>query len=243
MSGEDLVDAQPGFDSRTNEPIISFRFNQSGARKFGSFTKDNVGAPFAIVLDNKVLSAPVIREPILGGSGQISGSFTVESANNARRSAALRLAAGQADHRRGAHRRSLARRRLASRPASSPASSAVSPTAILTIVAYGTFGVFAVIGLLVHGFLIIALMTHHRHDADAARHRRLRADHRHGGRRQRAHLRAHPRGAAHRQVADRGHRRRASSAPSSPSSTASSRRLLPPSSCSGSAPVRSAASP
>ena len=79
--GEDLVDAQPGFDQRTNEPIISFRFNQSGARKFGSFTKDNVGSPFAIVLDNKVLSAPVIREPILGGSGQISGSFTVETAN------------------------------------------------------------------------------------------------------------------------------------------------------------------
>ena len=80
VSGEDLVDAQPGFNSRTNEPIISFRFNQSGARKFGTFTKDNVGSPFAIVLDDKVLSAPVVREPILGGSGQISGSFTVNSA-------------------------------------------------------------------------------------------------------------------------------------------------------------------
>ena len=112
VSGEDLVDAQPGFDSRTNEPIISFRFNQSGARKFGSFTKDNVGSPFAIVLDNKVLSAPVIREPILGGSGQISGNFTVESRQHARRAAALGRAADQADHRRGAHRRALARRRL-----------------------------------------------------------------------------------------------------------------------------------
>ena len=82
VSGEDLVDAQPGFDSRTNEPIISFRFNQAGARKFGNFTKDNVGVPFAIVLDSKVLSAPVIREPILGGSGQISGNFTVDAASN-----------------------------------------------------------------------------------------------------------------------------------------------------------------
>ena len=81
MQGDDLTDAQPGFDQRTNEPIISFRFNQSGARRFGNFTRDNVGRPFAIVLDDKVLSAPVIREPILGGSGQISGSFTVESAN------------------------------------------------------------------------------------------------------------------------------------------------------------------
>ena len=81
VQGADLADAQPGFDSRTNEPVINFRFNQAGARRFGNFTKDNVGRPFAIVLDDKVLSAPVIREPILGGSGQISGSFTVESTN------------------------------------------------------------------------------------------------------------------------------------------------------------------
>ena len=81
VQGADLADAQPGFDSRTNEPVINFRFNQVGARRFANFTKDNVGRPFAIVLDDKVLSAPVIREPILGGSGQISGSFTVESTN------------------------------------------------------------------------------------------------------------------------------------------------------------------
>ncbi len=78
VSGADLTDAQPGFDQRTNEPIVSFRFNSSGARKFAEATQANVGKPFAIVLDNKVISAPVIREPILGGSGQISGSFTVQ---------------------------------------------------------------------------------------------------------------------------------------------------------------------
>jgi preprotein translocase subunit SecD len=82
VSGADLVDAQPGFDQRTSEPIVSFRFNSSGARKFAEATQANVGKPFAIVLDNKVISAPVIREPILGGSGQISGSFTVQSAND-----------------------------------------------------------------------------------------------------------------------------------------------------------------
>jgi preprotein translocase subunit SecD len=82
VSGADLVDAQPGFDQRTSEPIVSFRFNSSGARKFAEATQVNVGKPFAIVLDNKVISAPVIREPILGGSGQISGSFTVQSAND-----------------------------------------------------------------------------------------------------------------------------------------------------------------
>ena len=82
VSGEDLVDAQPGFDQRTSEPIVSFRFNNNGAKRFAQATLENVGQPFAIVLDNEVISAPVIREPILGGSGQISGSFTVESAND-----------------------------------------------------------------------------------------------------------------------------------------------------------------
>ena len=82
VSGGDLTDAQPGFDQRTSEPIVSFRFNTNGARKFAQVTQENVGKPFAIVLDNEVISAPVIREPILGGSGQISGSFTVQSAND-----------------------------------------------------------------------------------------------------------------------------------------------------------------
>ena len=82
VSGADLTDAQPGFDQRTNEPIVSFRFNTAGARKFAEATTKNVGLPFAIVLDNEVVSAPVIREPITGGSGQISGSFTVQGAND-----------------------------------------------------------------------------------------------------------------------------------------------------------------
>ncbi|MGF6311708.1 preprotein translocase subunit SecD [Bradyrhizobium sp. i1.8.4] len=82
VSGGELSDAQPGFDQRTGEAIVSFRFNTSGARKFAQATAENVGQPFAIVLDNKVISAPVIREPITGGSGQISGSFTVQSAND-----------------------------------------------------------------------------------------------------------------------------------------------------------------
>jgi len=71
VSGEELTDAQPSFDQRTSEPIVTFKFNTSGARKFAQVTQENVGRPFAIVLDDKVISAPVIREPILGGSGQI----------------------------------------------------------------------------------------------------------------------------------------------------------------------------
>jgi len=82
VSGADLTDAQPGFDQRSGEPIVSFRFNTTGSRKFAQATEENVGQPFAIVLDNEVISAPVIREPIRQGQGQISGSFTVQQAND-----------------------------------------------------------------------------------------------------------------------------------------------------------------
>ena len=82
VTGQNLVDAQPGFDSRTGEPVVTFRFDAAGAKRFGKVTQENVGLPFAIVLDNKVISAPVIREPILGGTGQISGNFTVQRAND-----------------------------------------------------------------------------------------------------------------------------------------------------------------
>jgi preprotein translocase subunit SecD len=82
VSGGELSDAQPGFDQRTNEPVVNFKFNSTGARKFAQATAENVGQPFAIVLDNEVISAPVIREPIPGGQGQISGNFTVQSAND-----------------------------------------------------------------------------------------------------------------------------------------------------------------
>ncbi len=78
VGGDTLVDAQATFQN--NEAVVSFRFDSVGAKRFGEATRENVGKPFAIVLDNKVISAPVIREPILGGSGIISGSFTVQSA-------------------------------------------------------------------------------------------------------------------------------------------------------------------
>ena len=78
LDGARLADARAGFDQRTQEPIVSLRFDSAGARQFADITSKNVGRPFAIVLDGKVLSAPVIKEPISGGSGQIGGSFTVE---------------------------------------------------------------------------------------------------------------------------------------------------------------------
>jgi protein-export membrane protein SecD len=81
LSGENLTDAQPGFDNQSNNSIVSFKLDRVGSNKFAVATKENVGRPFAIILDNEVISAPVIREPILSGSGQISGNFTVEEAN------------------------------------------------------------------------------------------------------------------------------------------------------------------
>ncbi|MFN7011758.1 MAG: protein translocase subunit SecDF [Allorhizobium sp.] len=82
VSGENLVDAQASFNQQTNEPVVTFRFDSRGAQRFAQATQQNVGRPFAIVLDDQVISAPVIREPIIGGSGQISGSFSVEGAND-----------------------------------------------------------------------------------------------------------------------------------------------------------------
>ncbi len=80
VSGDSLVDAQPSFQQ--GEPVVSFRFDSVGGKRFGEATRNNVGRLFAIVLDNKVISAPVIREPITGGSGVISGHFTTQSAND-----------------------------------------------------------------------------------------------------------------------------------------------------------------
>ncbi len=158
VPGDDLVDAQPGFDQRTNEPIISFRFNQSGARKFGAFTKDNVGRPFAIVLDNHVLSAPVIREPILGGSGQISGSFTVETAGQLAvqlRSGALPTPLTIVEERTVGP--SLGADSIAAGLKAGLIGSVA--TVIMTTVAYGTFGIYAVIGLIINGLLIVGIMS------------------------------------------------------------------------------------
>lgn len=158
VQGDDLTDAQPGFDHRTNEPIISFRFNNSGARKFGNFTKENVGKPFAIVLDDKVLSAPVIREPILGGSGQISGSFTVESANTL----AVQLRSGALPTKLTiVEERTVGPSLGADSIEAGKLAGIIGgvATIVLTVLAYGTFGIFAVVGLLVHFLLTIAAMS------------------------------------------------------------------------------------
>jgi preprotein translocase subunit SecD len=158
VSGSDLTDAQPGFDQRTNEPIVSFRFNTSGARKFAQVTQENVGKPFAIILDNQVISAPVIREPILGGSGQISGSFTVESANDLAillRAGALPAPLTIIEERTvgpGLGQDSIAKGKL---------SSYVGAAMVIAfmLVTYGLFGLFANIALTINVAMIFGILS------------------------------------------------------------------------------------
>lgn len=158
VEGGDLVNANPGFDQRTQEPIITFRFNQIGARKFGRFTAENVNRPFAIVLDNKVLSAPNINEPILGGSGQISGGFTPETANNL----AIQLKSGALPAKLTIVEERTVGPSLGAdsiRSGQIAGIVGVIATIILTIFVYGTFGIFAVAGLIVNALMIVAIMS------------------------------------------------------------------------------------
>ena len=82
LSGDNLVDAKPTMNSQTNETVVSFSLDRVGAKKFGKATSTSVGKQLAIVLDGKIISAPSVREPIIGGSGQISGNFTFQSATD-----------------------------------------------------------------------------------------------------------------------------------------------------------------
>ena len=82
LSGDNLVDAKPTMDTQTNETVVSFSLDRVGAKKFGKATSNGVGKRLAIVLDGKIISAPSVREPIIGGSGQISGNFTFQSATD-----------------------------------------------------------------------------------------------------------------------------------------------------------------
>jgi protein-export membrane protein SecD len=158
VSGQNLVDAQPGFDSRTGEPVVTFRFDAAGAKRFGKVTQENVGLPFAIVLDNKVISAPVIREPILGGTGQISGNFTVQRANDLAvllRSGALPAKLTVIEERTvGA---SLGADSIAS--GKKAALMGLALVAIFMFAAYGLFGLFANIALIINIALIFAVLS------------------------------------------------------------------------------------
>jgi len=156
VSGDTLVDSQPSFQD--GMPVVSFKFDSIGARRFGEATRNNVGHLFAIVLDNKIISAPVIREPILGGSGVISGSFSTQEAQDL----ALLLRAGALP----APIKVIEERTVG--PGLGADSIKAGATASLVglvlgvvffIMAYGLFGVFANIGLFFNIALIFATLS------------------------------------------------------------------------------------
>ena len=158
VSGENLVDAQPGFDQRTSEPIVTFRFDATGAKRFARATQENVGLPFAIILDGKVVSAPVIREPILGGSGQISGNFTVPEASDL----AVTLRSGALP----AKLTVIEERTVGASLGADSIASGKNATllglllvVIFMFVAYGLFGLFANIALLINIAIIFGVLS------------------------------------------------------------------------------------
>ncbi len=169
VEGVDLVDAQPGFDARNGQPIVTFRFNNKGARAFAKVTKANVKRPFAIVLDNgvdketgkrliEVISAPIIQEPILGGSGQISGNFTVEETNDLAillRSGSLPASITIIEE------RTVGASLGADSIAAGKIAGIIGLGAVIgfILLAYGLFGVFSTIALLVNMTLLVAALS------------------------------------------------------------------------------------
>lgn len=158
VSGDMLVDAHTTYDQQTGEPVVAFRFNTAGARKFGEITAANVGKPFAIVLDNKVITAPVIRSPILGGSGIISGNFTTASANDL----ALLLRAGALP----APLKVIEERSVGpSLGADSIAAGTkaciigIALVVLFMVIFYGLFGFFANVAMLVNAFMTMAILA------------------------------------------------------------------------------------
>jgi preprotein translocase subunit SecD len=158
IRGDNLVGATQGFEQQTNQPIVNIQFDQQGAARFAQLTTENVGKPFAIILDGKVLSAPNINEPIQGGSAQISGGFSVDSANQlaiSLRSGALPVDLAVVEERTvgpdlGAD--SIRRGMLAMLIGS-------LAVIVLMIVTYGRFGVYATAALLLNVFIILGIMA------------------------------------------------------------------------------------
>ena len=158
VSGDQLVDSQPGFDQRNNEPVVNFRFDSAGAKRFGDVTSKNVGRPFAIVLDGKIITAPVIREPILGGTGQISGNFTVQDAHDL----ALLLRAGALPAPLTIlEERSVGPGLGADSIAAGKIASIVGMITVIVfmVIAYGSFGLMADVALVINMFLILAALS------------------------------------------------------------------------------------
>jgi preprotein translocase subunit SecD len=157
VSGDQLTSAKQSFDEN-GAPSIAFAFNSAGARRFGRVTQENVGKPFAIILDNKILSAPTIQTPILGGQGQITGQFTIESANEL----AISLASGELQVKLNFMEERTVGPELGKdsiRKGSIASIVATLAVVLFMLVTYGRFGVYATAGLIVNALLILGILA------------------------------------------------------------------------------------
>ncbi len=158
ISGDKLVRADPTVDQQSNQPAVSIQFDAEGGQKFARMTQQYTGKLFAIILDGQVISAPRINEPILGGSSQISGSFTTESANQL--AVALRSGALPIDL-KVVEERSVGPDLGADSIRRGAIAAIIGTTAVLVLmlITYGRFGLYADIALLINIALILAVMA------------------------------------------------------------------------------------
>jgi len=158
IAGDKLVKADPTFDQQTNQPAVTIQFDSEGGQKFARMTQQNVNKLFAIVLDGQVISAPQIREPIFGGVSQISGSFTTESANAL--SISLRSGALPVDL-KIVEERSVGPDLGADSIRRGVLAAIIGTTAILVLMflAYGRFGMYANIALVINVSMILGVMA------------------------------------------------------------------------------------
>jgi preprotein translocase subunit SecD len=157
VSGDQITKANQGFDEN-GRPDIEITFNTNGAHRFARATQENVGKPFAIILDDKVLSAPGIEEPILGGNARITGSFTVQSAHDL----AVSLASGKLPVKLVPIEERTVSAELGQDSIHKGAIASVVSVALVIVfmlVTYGRFGVYANIALVVNAFLILGIMA------------------------------------------------------------------------------------
>ena len=157
VSGEQLIDAKQTFD-QDGRPVVSIKFNSAGARRFGKATQENVNKPFAIILDDKVLSAPNINEPILGGQAQISGNFTVDTANQL----AISLASGKLPVKLNVIEERTVSAELGQDSIEKGTIASIAATVAVIafmLVTYGRFGIYATAALLVNALLILGILA------------------------------------------------------------------------------------
>src|SRR5690606_16443645 len=149
-----LIDAQQAFEPQTGQPVVSIRFDAAGGRRFAKVTQENTGKPFAIILDDVVISAPNINEPILGGQAQISGNFTVASANDL----AVQLRSGKLPvELKVVEERTVGPDLGADSIRAGVIASIIATVAVIVfmLVTYGRFGVYANMALVINVLVII----------------------------------------------------------------------------------------